>query len=314
MKQKQKKESGVLKSGTWKKDFFTNYELYLLSIPAIVLFIIFCYCPMYGVQIAFRDFIPTKGITGSEWVGFDNFTRFFRSYNFWQLLTNTLKISVYQIVFGFPCPILLALMLNEVKSGKFKKTVQVITYAPHFISTVAIAGMITIFLSPDAGIVNNIIRRFGGESVNFLGVPEYFRTIFVGSNIWQNVGWGSIIYFATLSGIDPQLHEAAIMDGANKLQRIWHVDIPGITPTMVIMLIMRAGHVMSVGFEKIILLQNPLNMSTSDVISTYVYRMGLIGGDYSFSSAVGLFNSIINLILLVAVNQISRRLNETSLW
>lgn len=311
---RKEKQPRTLRKGTWRKDLHDNYELYLLSIPAVIFFIIFCYLPMYGVQIAFRDFIPSRGITGSEWVGLENFKRFFRSYNFKLLLGNTLKISIYQILFGFPCPIILAIMLNELRNSKFKKVVQMVTYAPHFISAVAIVGMLNIFLSPSSGIINHLIVLLGGEPIYFMSKPEYFRTIFVSSGIWQSVGWGSIIYVATLSGIDPQLGEAATIDGANKLQRIWNVDIPGIMPTMVIMLIMRVGHVMSVGFEKIILMQNDLNMATSDVISTYVYRCGLINADYSFSAAVGLFNSVINLILLISVNHICKKLNNTSLW
>ena len=305
---------GKLKAGSWRRDFRLNYDLYLLSIPAFVLFAVFCYFPMYGLQIAFRDFMPSLGITGSEWIGLENFIRFFRSFIAWPLIRNTLFISVYGLLWGFPAPIFLALMLNELKQARFKKTVQTVTYAPYFMSTVAIVGMITIFTAPESGIINHFIALFGGERVNFLSKPEYFRTIFIASGIWESAGWGSIIYIAALSGVDPQLYEAATIDGANRLQRIWNVDIPCIMPTMVIMLILRMGHIMSVGFEKVLLLQNPLNLNVSEVISTYVYQVGLIRGEYSFSAAVGLFNNVINLILLVCVNKIARKISETSLW
>lgn len=304
----------ALKKGSWKKDFKNNYELYLLSLPAIALFIIFCYFPMVGVQIAFRNYKPSTGFFNSEWVGLENFQRFFNGNYSVLVIKNTLIISLYQIIFSFPCPIILALMINEVRNSKFKKTVQLVTYAPHFISTVVVVGMITIFTGVDSGVINNIIELFGGESRNFMSEASSFRTIYILSDIWQTIGWNSIIYFAALSGIDPGLHEAAKIDGANKFQRIWHVDIPGITPTMIILLIMRLGHVMTVGYEKVYLMQNALNLSVSELISTYVYKMGLINADYSYSAAVGLFNSLINLILLITVNNISRRVSETSLW
>lgn len=296
------------------RDVRKNYELYLLSLPTFIFFIIFMYGPMYGVQIAFKDFIETKGIWGSPWVGFEHFTRFFNSYSCWTLIKNTLGISLYSLIVGFPAPIILALMLNEVKCRKFKKTVQMVTYAPHFISTVVLVGILLVFLSPQTGILNNARAAMGLGRVNYMAEPAAFKTIYVLSGLWQGVGWSSIIYISTLSGIDPQLHEAAIMDGANKLQRIWHIDLPGILPTATILLIMNMGNIMSVGFEKIFLMQNPLNMQTSDVISTYVYRMGLVSAEYSFSTAVGLFNSVINMVLLVSVNMITKKLGGNSLW
>ncbi|NSW91848.1 MAG: sugar ABC transporter permease [Firmicutes bacterium] len=296
------------------KKILPNWELYLFIIPSLIYFIVFHYAPMYGVQIAFKDFIASKGIWGSPWVGFEHFQRFFNSYYFWMLIKNTVGINLYSLAVGFPVPIILALMLNEAKDDLFKRTVQTVTYAPHFISTVVMVGMIIAFLSPSTGIVNKLIKALGGEPIAFMQEPQWFKTIYVFSGVWQDAGWGSIIYLAALAGIDPQLHEAAIMDGATRIQRIWHINIPGILPTVVILLILRTGSIMNIGFEKVFLMQNPLNMDTSDVISTYVYRSGLIQSQYSFSAAVGLFNSIINFDLLVLINSIARRVSETSLW
>ncbi len=296
------------------KKIAINYELYILILPAFLYFIIFHYWPMYGVQIAFRDFVPTLGITGSPWVGLKHLSRFISSYHFVFLLRNTFLISIYGLVVGFPAPIILALMLNEVQNTKMKKFAQTITYAPHFISTVVLVGMITIFLSPTVGIINKIIVMLGGEETNFLQKADWFRTIYVFSGVWKEAGFSSIIYLAALTGIDPQLHDAARVDGANRMQRIWHVNIPGIIPTATILLIMSMGRMLSVGFEKAFLLQNSLNMETSDIIATYVYRVGLQGAKYSYSTAVGLFNSVINFVLLFSFNAISRKLGETSLW
>jgi len=296
------------------KDLRRNYDLYFLSLRAFIYYMIFRYYPMYGVQLAFKDFLAAKGIWGSPWIGFDHFERFFNSASFSLLIKNTLGISVYALIVGFPCPIILALMLNEVPSKYFKKTVQMITYAPHFISTVVLVGMITIFLSPGTGIFNQLFNLLGWDYIPFLSKPEWFKTIYVLSGIWQNTGWSSILYISALSGIDPQLHEAAKIDGASKLQRIWNIDIPGILPTAVILLTLNAGGLMSVGFEKVFLMQNTLNMRASDVISTFVYRVGLLDGDYSFSTAVELFNSVINFILLFTVNKVAKNLGETSLW
>lgn len=291
-----------------------NYEIYIFLLPAALYFLIFQYWPLYGLQIAFKDFIPSRGISGSPWVGFKHFENFFNSHLFWQLLGNTLEISLYQLVVGFPVPIILALMMNELKNARFKKTVQTVTYAPHFISTVVMVSIIILFLSPETGIVNQAIKLFGGEPVAFMSRPEWFKTVYVLSGVWQSAGWGSIIYMAALAGIDPQTHEAAVMDGASRLQRVWHINIPGIAPTIVIMLILEIGTIMAVGFEKVYLMQNPLNMESSNIISTYVYKRGLQEAQYSFATAVGLFNSIINLILLISVNWFAKRLKQTSLW
>lgn len=291
-----------------------HWRLYVLITPVLVYFAVFHYLPMYGVQIAFKDFIGTRGIWGSPWVGLKHFERFFESYFFWRLLKNTIGISLYELAVGFPVPILLALMVNEIRQNSYKKLVQTITYAPHFLSTVVLVGMIVIFLSPTTGIVNKAIEAFGGETFYFLTEPQWFKSIYVLSGVWQQMGWSSIIYLAALTSIDPHLHEAARVDGASRMQRIWHINLPGIRPTIVILLILNVGSVMGVGFEKIFLMQNSLNMESSDVISTYVYRSGILGAQYSFSAAVGLFNSIVNFILLISVNQIARRLNQASLW
>ncbi|GIP32124.1 sugar ABC transporter permease [Paenibacillus sp. J2TS4] len=291
-----------------------NWDLYLLLAPVIAFFILFEYVPMYGVQIAFKNFIATKGIWGSPWVGFQHFERFFQSYYFWRLLKNTLGIGLYQLFVGFPVPIILALMINEVRSRTFSRFVQTVTYAPHFLSTVVMVGMILIFLSPQTGLINLVIIWFRGEPVEFLTEPAWFKSVYVLSGVWQQMGWSSIIYLAALTGIDPQLHEAARVDGASRWQRIWHINLPGIVPTITILLILNMGSLLSVGFEKVFLMQNSLNMPASDVIATHVYRKGIIDGQYSYSAAVGLFNSVVNFILLVIVNRIARKVNDTSLW
>ncbi|NSW92049.1 MAG: sugar ABC transporter permease [Firmicutes bacterium] len=303
---------------TWRKqlirDVMRDWELYLLLIPTLVYFIVMKYGPMYGVQIAFKNFNGALGITGSPWVGLRHFKSFFDSYYFWPLIRNTVVLSVYSLIAGFPMPIILALMLNEVKNSKYKRTVQTVTYAPHFISTVVLVGMLITFLSPSTGIINHLRKALGFEVRNYIAEPALFRHLYVWSGIWQNTGWNSIIYLAALSSIDPQLHEAAIIDGASRWQRIWNINIPGILPTIVILFILSTGSIMNVGFEKAFLMQNPMNMETSDVISTYVYRRGLISAEYSFSAAIGLFNSVINFIMLVMVNKLAKKLGETSVW
>ncbi|ALS26507.1 sugar ABC transporter permease [Paenibacillus sp. 32O-W] len=296
------------------KSMRKNWDLYVLIVPVIVYYIMFHYVPMYGVQIAFKNFIASKGITDSPWVGFKHFERFFNSYYFERLILNTLEIGLYELIVGFPIPILLALMINEVRSKYFRKTVQTVTYAPHFLSTVVLVGMLFIFLDPQSGFINMLIRMFGGEPVSFLTEPAWFKTLYVFSGVWQQMGWSSIIYLAALTGIDPQLHEAAKVDGASRLKRIWHINLPGIMPTIIILLIMNVGSVMAVGFEKVFLMQNDLNRESSDVIATYVYRSGIVGAQYSFSAAIGLFNSVVNFILLVTVNFIARKVGQTSLW
>lgn len=291
-----------------------NYDLYLLILPTVIYYIVFYYVPMYGVQLGFKDFNPNKGIWGSPWVGLKHFKRFFDSYYAGTLIKNTLGISFYALIAGFPFPILLALMLNEVRNSKFKKIVQTVTYAPYFISTVVMVGMILLFLSPRTGVFNIILQHFGFEPIDFMNRSGYFKSIYVWSGIWQSTGWSSIIYIAALTSIDPQQYDAAVIDGASRLQRIWHINIPGIMPTAVILLILSAGGIMSVGFEKIYLMQNPLNMETSDVIATYIYRSGIQQAELSFATSVGLFNSIINLVLLVIVNTVARKIGDTSLW
>lgn len=284
------------------------WQLYAFLLPALVILILFSYVPMYGVQLAFRDYNPIMGITGSPWVGFDHFTRFFNSYQFKQLIGNTLILSLYSLIVGFPIPIILALALNQVKNSKFKKLVQTVTYAPHFISVVVLVGMLGIFFSVNGGLVNEVIKLFGGEPKLFMGEVKYFRHMYVWSGIWQSMGWSAVIYLAALSGVSPELHEAATVDGATKLQRIWNIDLPTILPTIVTLLILNCGSVMSMGFEKAFLMQNPLNMENSEIIATYVYKMGLINAEYGFSTAVGLFNSVINCILLVTVNKVSKKI------
>nr|WP_248930898.1 ABC transporter permease subunit [Paenibacillus hamazuiensis] len=291
-----------------------NYELYLFLIPTLAYFILFHYVPMYGVQIAFKNFIAVKGISGSPWVGFDHFERFFASYQFMTVLRNTLGISLYELLVAFPAPIALALLLNQVTSERFKKFVQTVTYAPHFISVVVVVGMLYLFLSPKHGLVNIALQGLGMEPIYFMAKAEWFKTIFVFSGIWQNLGWATIIYLAALSGVNPDLHEAAVVDGATKVQRIRHIDLPSIMPTIMILLILNVGHMMSVGFEKVYLMQNQLNVDSSEVIQTYVYKSGLLNAQFSYSAAIGLFNSVVNFILLITVNQLAKKMKQASLW
>lgn len=303
----------VTKNRGYKKAMFRDYQLYLLCLPALVYIILFDYVPMYGIQLAFKDFVISKGIWGSSWVGFLHFERFFSSYQFWPVLKNTIGVSIYELLV-FPIPIILALMLNQVKSQRFKKLVQTVTYAPHFISVVVLVSMFTIFLSPSVGLINHIIAAFGGERVFFMAEPGMWKDIFVWSGVWQNAGWGTIIYIAALSGISPELYEAAKVDGASKFQIIRHVDLPGIMPTIVIMFILKMGSVMNVAFQKAYLMQNSLNIDASEVISTYVYKIGLESNQFSYSTAIGLFNTLINIILLISANRISKKISGSSLW
>lgn len=290
-----------------------NWVVYLLIIPVLAYFIIYCYAPMYGVTLAFKKYNAKLGITGSEWVGLKHFKRFFSSYNFKNLLSNTLTISLYSILVGFPLPIVLALLLHYLDIKWLKKTVQMISYAPHFLSTVIIASILILFCETD-GFFNIIGSLFGAEAVNLLSKPEYFKHLYVWSGAWASIGWSAIIYIAALSGVDQQMHEAAIVDGANKLQRMLKIDLPSIVPTIVMLLILKMGSVMSVGFEKAFLLQNDLNLRSSQIISTYVYELGLIKADYSFSTAVGLFNNVINVTLVVLANTFSKKVLKESLW
>ncbi|HEM4166094.1 TPA: sugar ABC transporter permease [Streptococcus suis] len=282
--------------------------LLLMLLPGLVLTFIFRYIPMYGVLIAFKDYNPLKGVLGSEWIGFEEFTKFLSSPNFGTLLANTLKLSVYGLLLGFLPPIILAIMLNQLLSDKAKKRIQLVLYAPNFISVVVIVGMIFLFFSV-GGPVNSILSLFGIEA-NFLTDPDFFRPLYILSGIWQGMGWASTLYTATLVNVDPALIEAAKLDGANIFQRIWHIDLPALKPVMVIQFILAAGGIMNVGYEKAFLMQTSLNLTSSEIISTYVYKIGLVSGDYSYSTAVGLFNALINIILLIAVNKIVKRIND----
>lgn len=297
----------------FKKDIIKYRYIYLMILPVVLWYFIFCYMPMYGAQIAFKDFNPGLGILKSPWVGLKHFRLFFDGVYFWRTFRNTLLISLYSLIFGFPAPIILALLLNEVSSKRFKRTVQTVTYLPHFISLVVVCGIIREFTATE-GIINTVIEMFGGERRSMLLAPELFRSIYVVSGIWQNIGWDSIIYLAALSGVDPTYYDAAIVDGAGRFKRVLHVTLPGIAPTIIILLILRIGQIMNVGFEKIILLYNENIYETADVISSYVYRKGILEQSYSYSAAVGLFNSVINFLLVIIANTISRKVNETSLW
>ena len=296
-----------------KDDFQRNRALYLMALPVLAFYIIFHYVPMYGAIIAFKDFSPMKGILGSEWIGIQHFKDFFGSIYFSRILFNTLNISISTLIFGFPTPIILALLINELRSKVFSRTVQTVTYMPHFVSLVVICGLIKEF-TLDTGVVNQVLSVFGWKPVSMLNKPELFVPIYVISNIWQEVGWGSIIYLAALTGIDPQLYEAAKIDGAGRFKQLIHITIPGILPTIVILLILRMGRLLNVGFEKIILLYNPAIYETADVISSFVYRKGLLEFNWSYSAAVGLFNSVINFFMLWSSNWLSRRLKGESLW
>ena len=291
-----------------------DYQLYIMMLPVVVYLFIFAYIPIYGVQIAFKDYNVGQGILGSPWVGFDNFTRFFRSFQFWNVLKNTLVLSLYGLIAGFPIPILLALMVTQVRREGFKKFVQTVTYAPHFISEVVVVGMLFIFLSPTSGIVNIGLGKLGVQAVNFLAEPSMYKHLYVWSGVWQGAGWGSIIYIAALSAVSPELYEAARIDGASKFQQIVHIDFPSILPTATILLIMNAGSIMNQGAQKAFLMQTGTTAASQEIIATYVYKVGLIQNQFSYSSAIGLFNNVINIILLVTVNTVSRRLSENSLW
>ena len=291
-----------------------SIPLYLLILPSLILLVVFTYIPMYGVTIAFKDYKTGLGIFGSEWVGFENFTTFFNSYQFWPILRNTLVISIYSIVVMFPLPILVALVCSQITSSRYRKFFQVTTYLPHFISTVVMCGMIMLFLSPSSGIIAKLLSFVGIDMPNLMGSAAAFPHIYVWTEAWQHIGWDSILYIAALSSIDPTLYEAATIDGANKWHKSFYIDIPSLLPTITIMLILRMGSVMSVGFEKVYLLQNSLNNATSEIIATYVYKMGLLKSQYSLSAAVGLFNNVINLILLLVFNFISSKISEDSLF
>lgn len=291
-----------------------NWGLYLLMLPAIVIFICFTYLPMYGIVIAFKDFRPALGIMGSKWADLKYFERYFSSYMFSSTIINTLVISLYTIAVTFPLPIVIALMCNQMYAKRFKKFFQVSTYLPHFISTVVMCGMIILFLSPSSGVIPKLCAMVGIKTGDLMGNAEAFSSIYVWTEAWQHVGWDSIMYIAALSAVDPQLYEAAVVDGANKWQKMRYIDIPMLIPTAITLFILRTGSVMSVGFEKVYLLQNDLNIGASEIISTYVYKMGLKSNQYSYSAAIGLFNNVVNFILLLSVNFIAKKMGDTSLF
>lgn len=295
------------------KDFKRNKYKYLLVLPVMVYFILFHYKPMYGIVIAFQRYRASAGIAGSPWVGFLNFQRFFKDIYFWRILRNTFSISLLTLIFGFPMPILLALLLNEVRIPWFKRTVQTISYMPHFIAVVVVCGLINSFCQTN-GLLNDIVVFFGGERSNLLARKELFYPIYIISGIWQSVGWNSIIYLATLAGIDQEQYDAARVDGAGRLQQLFYITLPGLIPTASMLLVLNMGSILSVGYEKILLLYQPLTYEVADVISTYVYRKGLIDGDFSFSTAVGLFNSVINVFFLLLANRISKKLGQSGLF
>jgi putative aldouronate transport system permease protein len=297
----------------WAQRFRRDWQLYALLLVPLAWVALFKYGPMYGLQIAFKDYIMRDGFFGSKWAGLKYFKSFISSYYFPRLLGNTVGVSLYSMAASFFPPIILAIAFNECRVNFLKKTVQLITYAPHFLSTVVVVGIISQVLST-TGIVNTVIAALGGQRVTFLGEPGFFKSIYVWSGVWQGVGYSSIIYLAALAGINPELQEVACIDGANIWQRIWNVDIPGIMPTAIILLIVNTAGLLNVGFEKVFLLQNPLNMSASDVISTYTYRMGLVDMNYSLATAVGLFQSVISFAFMITVNQIAKKVSETSLW
>lgn len=306
--------SGKRKPGRLMKSVRKYWDLYLLLVPVAAYFILFQYLPMYGLQIAFKDYSPRKGYWGSPWVGFEHFTRFLSSYNFWQIMYNTVSISVLTLIFTFPLPIMLALLLNETRSKRFKGALQTITYTPHFLSTVVVVGMMVAFVSPSTGIINQLIRLFGGQPVYFMTKPEWFKPLYIISDIWKNTGWSSIIFVSALANVDLGLYEAAKVDGANRRQRLFHIIFPCLAPTMIIMLILSCGKIMGVGFEKIFLMQTDLTLGISQVISTYVYQQGIVQSQFSYATAVGIFDSLINFAVLLIVNRIAKKASDISLW
>lgn len=305
----------VQKRPSWKQDLKKNYQLYLFLVPAVVSVFLFNYLPMYGVQIAFKDFKPSRGIWESKWVGLKWFERFFSGFQFSEILSNTLLLSILLLVCSFPIPIVFALIVNQYKEGKFRRMLQTVSYAPHFISTVVMVGMIVLFLSPSAGLYGTIARILGIEPRNILGEASMFRPVYILSDIWQHTGWDSIIYLAALSAISQDLYDAAKVDGAGKLKKMWYIELPALKETAVVLLILRLGNIMSMGFEKTYLLQNNLNLSRSEIIATYVYKVGLTGTpQYSYSAAIGVFNSVINVILIVTFNKLSKKVGGAGLW
>ena len=307
-------QAGYRKKRSFLARMRGNWDLLFFCLPGIILTIIYHYIPIYGVQIALRNYKPKKGIWGSDWVGLKNFYRFFQSANWWPTIRNTLILSVYSLAAGFPVAVILALMLNSFRHKRYRKIIQAVTYAPNFISVVVMCGMLILFLSPRLGVINTVIKAMGGEAINFMGKSSMWRHIYVWSGVWQGMGWSSVIYFAALAGVSPEYHEAAIVDGATKFQRVLHIDLPFLAPTMTMIMILNFGSILSVGFEKAFALQNDLNLGVSEIISTYTYKMGIINRDVSFSSAIGLMNSLVNSVLLVLVNYITGRLSDNALF
>ena len=314
MKKKKQGVPAAVKKQSFKAYMKGHYDLYLLLLPAILYTAVFLYIPMYGVLMAFQDYSPVKGIIGSNFVGLKHFKKFFSTYMAKQIISNTVILSGYSLLASFPFPVILALMLNYCVNRRFGKIVQTVTYMPYFISVMVLVGMMNIFFSTNYGVVNTVLQALGIEPFSFMSSEKSFRHMYVWSGIWQGMGYSSVIYFAALSGIDPTLYEAAELDGASKLQRIRYIDLPSIMPTVIIMLIMSAGNLMSIGFEKAYLMQNDRNSGVSEIIATYVYKVGLIDARYSFSAAINLFNSAINFVILIVINKISRKLSDTYLW
>jgi putative aldouronate transport system permease protein len=298
------------------KQIRNSWQLYVMLALPLLYLAVYHYWPMFGVQIAFRNYNVVDGIVGSPWVGLEHFQRFVSSYLFWPIIRNTIVLNVYELLATFPLPIVLALALNYVGRAYFRRTVQLVTYAPHFISTVVIVGILFVMLDPRTGLVNFLLGQFGLGPIEFMGNPSYFRHVYVWSGVWQNLGFAAIIYLAALTSIDPALHEAAILDGASKLQRMWYIDLPGILPVAIILLILNMGSMLTIGFEKVLLMQNPLNLQTAEVIDTYVYKVGLASDlpQFSYAAAIGLFKSVVALVLLVTANQIARKVSDSSLW
>ncbi len=294
-------------------DLRRNTFKYLIVLPVLIWMVLFCYKPMYGIVIAFQNFRPRLGVAGSEWIGLDNFVRFFTDPWFLRTLRNTLTISFLTIIFSFPVPIILALLLNEVRASWFKKTVQTITYLPHFVAMVIVCALVTQFCQTN-GIINDIIEFFGGERVNLLAKSSAFYPVYILSGIWKEAGWNSIIYLAALSSIDQEQYEAARLDGAGRLQQLWHITLPGLLPTISMLFVLKMGSVLSVGYEKILLLYKPITYEVADVISTYTYRMGLVGGNFSYGTAISLFNSVVNIVMLLIANKTSKKLGQSGLF
>ena len=304
----------MARKGNLKTKLLNDWQLYLLILPGVIYFIVFHYVPLYGIQIAFKDFKVSKGIVDSAWVGFDNFKTFFNSYYCGRLIINTLLLNVYSLLWSFPVPVVLALLLNRIKQERFKKFTQTVIYIPHFISTVVMAGMLYIFLSPETGMINRLINVLGGQSIYFMAEAGWFRTVYIASGIWQSAGWGTILYIAALTGVDQEVYEAATLDGASVMQKIRHIDIPSILPIAVMMLILECGKIMGGDTQKALLLQTKSNTATSDIIGLYVYNVGLGQAKYSYTAAIGLFQNLIGFVMIVVVNTISKRVSSVSMF